>query len=149
MMTWTKKWSGEISNKGLLSFFANGIAASNIQDLPGGLPIFMFHPIMAHVPSSRKDRCQQVKAMFGNTKLDEEVIKYYADSDFFLPKTLSDLEEQIYTCIKALELFTKREGIAVEGFLHGLEMIQKGRKPFKNFLATGPLFAVKFAYLLN
>jgi hypothetical protein len=69
----------------------------------------MFHPILTcHVPSSRKDRCQQVKAMFGNTELDKEVIKYYTESSFFLPKTLSDLEEQIYTCIKALELFTKK-----------------------------------------
>jgi hypothetical protein len=128
MMTRTKKWSGEISDKGLLALFANGFVASDIQKSPGGFAIFIFCPIMVHIPGSRKDRCQQVKATFGNTKLDEEAIKYYAENNLFLPKTLSDLEEQIYTCIKALELFTEREGIAVEGFLHGLGIIQKGQR---------------------
>jgi hypothetical protein len=149
MATTTKKWSGEISDKGLLSFFANGFAATDIQESPGGFTIFMFRPITAHVPSNRKDRRQQVKSMFGNTELDEEAVKYYAESDFFLPETLADLEEQIYTCIKTLELFTEREGIAVEGFLHGMKMIQKDRRLFKNFLSVDPLFAVKFAYLLD
>jgi hypothetical protein len=37
----------------------------------------------------------------------------------------------------------------VEGFLHGLEMIQRGQRLFKNFLATDLLFTVKFAYLLH
>jgi hypothetical protein len=87
--------------------------------------------------------------MFGHAELDEEAIKYYAESNFFLPETLSDLEEQIYTCVNALELLTKREGIAAEGYLHGLDMIQKGRRLFKNFLSADPLFAVKFAYLLD
>jgi hypothetical protein len=149
MMTWTKKWSGEISNKGLLSFFKNGFAASDIQELPGGFTIFMFRPITAHEPANRKDRCQQVKAMFGSIELDKEAIKYYAESNLFLWETLLDLEGQIYTCIKTLELFTEREGITVEGFLHGLEMIQRGQRLFKNFLAADPLLAVKFAYLLD
>jgi hypothetical protein len=149
MMTRTKKWSGKISGKGLLSFFANGFAATDIQESPGGFTIFMFRPITAHVSGNRKDRCQQVKAMVGHAELDEEAIKYYAESDFFLPKTLSDLEEQIYTCIKALELLTEREGIAAEGYLHGLDMIQNGRRLSKNFLSADPLFAVKFAYLLD
>jgi hypothetical protein len=149
MMTRTKKWSGEISDKGLLSFFANGFAANDIQESPGGFTIFMFRPITANVSGNRKDRRQQVKAMFGHAELDEEAIKYYAESDVFLPETLSDLEEQIYTCVKALELLTEREGIAADGYLHGLNMIQKGRRLFKNFLSEDPLFAVKFAYLLD
>jgi hypothetical protein len=92
MMLRTKKWSGEFSDKGLLSFFANGFAANGIQESPGGFTIFMFRPITANVSGNRKDRRQPVKEMFGHAKLDEEVIKYYAESDFFLPETLSDLE---------------------------------------------------------
>ena len=149
MRTKTKKWAGEISDKGFLAFLANGFAAPDVQKSPGGFTIFMFRPITAHMPSNRTDRRQQVKAMFGTAELDDDAIKYYAKSDFFLPETLSDLEEQIYTCIKALELFTGRESIAVTGFLHGLEMIQKDRRLFKNFLASDNLFAIKFAYLLD
>jgi hypothetical protein len=149
MQTQTKRWSGEISDKRLLASFPSGYAASDIQESPGGFTIFMFRPITARVPSNRKDRRQQVKVMFGNAELDKEAIKYYAESDFFLPEMLADLKEQIYTCIKALELFTMREGIAVEGFIHGMKMVQRDRRLFKNFLATDPFFAVKFAYLLN
>jgi hypothetical protein len=87
--------------------------------------------------------------MFGHTELDDDAIKYYAESDFFLPQTLPDLEEQICTCIQALELFTSRKGIAVEGYLYGMSLIARGRRIFKHFLAEDPLFAVKFAYLLD
>jgi hypothetical protein len=45
MFTRTKRWSGEISDKGLLNFFANGFAANGIQESPGGFTIFMFRPI--------------------------------------------------------------------------------------------------------
>jgi hypothetical protein len=149
MFTRTKRWSGEISDKGLLNFFANGFAANDIQESPGGFTIFMFRPITAKVPKDRKDRRQQVRAMFGSTELDEEAVKYYAENDFFLPESLADLEEQIHTCIKTLELFTEQDGIAVEAFTHGFEMIQRDRRIFKNLLQADPQFAVKFAYLLD
>jgi hypothetical protein len=109
----------------------------------------MLCPITAHLLGNRKDRRQQVKVMFGHAELDEEAIKYYAKSNFFLPKTLSGLEEQIYTCVKVLKLLTEREEIAAEGYLHTLNMIQKERRLFKKFLSSHPLFAIKFAYLLD
>jgi hypothetical protein len=149
MMTPAKKWSGEISDKCLLSLLANGFAMTDIQEPPGGFTIFMFRPITARISGNRKDRRQQVKLMFGHAELDEEPIEYYTERGFFLPKTLSKLEEQIYTCGKALKLLTEREGIAAEGYLHGLDMIQKGWRLFKNFISSDPLFAVKFAYLLD
>jgi hypothetical protein len=149
MQTKTKKWAGEISEKGLIAFLGTGYGAADIQVSPGGFTIFMFRPISAYSHTSRTDRRQQVKAMFGNTELDDEAIKYYAESDFFLPKTLPDLEEQIFTCIQTLELFTSPKGIAVEGYLYGMALIARGRRAFKHFLAEDPLFAVKFAYLLD
>jgi hypothetical protein len=147
--TTTKSWAGEFCDKGLIAFLGTGYAAADIQASPGGFTIFMFRPISAFVGTSRTDRRLQVKSMFGSTELDDEAIKYYAESDFFLPQSLADLEEQIYTCIKALELFTSRQGIAVEGYVHGMEMIRKGRRVFKHLLKDDPLFAVKFAYLLD
>jgi hypothetical protein len=149
VQTTTKKWAGEFSDKGLVAFLGTGYAAANIQASPGGFTIFMFRPITAYLHSSRTDRRLQVKAMFGNTELDDDAVKYYAESDFFLPQTLADLEEQMHTCIKALELFTSRRGIAAEGYIHGLDMINRGRRVFKHFLSDDPLFAVKFAYLLD
>jgi hypothetical protein len=53
------------------------------------------------------------------------------------------------TCIRCLELFTDRKGIATAGFEYGLQILQKDRRLFKNFLGRDPLFGVKFAYLLD
>jgi hypothetical protein len=66
-----------------------------------------------------------------------------------LSDSISDLEEQIYTCIRCLELFTDRKGIATAGFEYGLHILQIDRRLFKNFLGRDPLFGVKFAYLLD
>jgi hypothetical protein len=87
--------------------------------------------------------------MFGNTESDDNAVKCYAESNFLLPQTLADLEEQTHTCIKALELFTSHKGVAAEGYIHGLDMINRGGGAFKHFLSDDPLFAVKFAYLLD
>jgi hypothetical protein len=51
--------------------------------------------------------------------------------------------------MKTLKLFTERDGVAVEAFTHGLEMIQRDRRIFKNLLQADAQFAVKFAHLLD
>jgi hypothetical protein len=106
-----KRWSCLVSEKGLLGFFANGFAANEIQESPGGFTIFMFKPITATHTKDQKGRQQQVRSMFGSTELDEDAIEYYAENDFYPAETLEGLEEQIYTCIKCLEKFTERHGI--------------------------------------
>jgi hypothetical protein len=147
--TQTKRWSGLVSKKGLLGFFANGFAANEIQESPGGFTIFMFRPITATHTKDKKGRQQQVRSMFGSTELDNEAVKYYAKNDFYLAETLEGLEEQIYTCIKCLEKFTERQGIATEGFEHGLRMLQDKKRIFHHLLSMDRLFPVKFAYLLD
>jgi hypothetical protein len=118
--TQTKRWSGLVSEKGLLGFFANGFAAHEIQESPGGFTIFMFKPVTARHTKDKKGRQQQARSMFGSTELDNGAIKYYAENNFYLAETLEGLEEQIYTCIRCLEKFTARNGITTEGFEHGL-----------------------------
>jgi hypothetical protein len=147
--TQTKRWSGLVSEKGLLGFFANRFTANKIQESPGGFTIFMFKPITATHTKDKKGRQQQVSSMFGSTELDDDAIKYYAENNFYLAETLEGLEEQIYTCIKCLEKFTKRNGIATEGFEHGLKMLQDQKRIFHHLLSMDRLFTVKFTYLLD
>jgi hypothetical protein len=87
--------------------------------------------------------------MFGKTELDDDVVKYYSTNDFFLAGSVANLEKQIYICIQCLKLFTDRRGIATTGFKYGLQILQRDRGLFKNFLVRDPLFGVKFAYLLD
>jgi hypothetical protein len=83
----------------------------------------MFRPVSVHRPKSQKAIHGQVRAMFGKTELDDNAVKYYSTNDFFLAGSVANLEEQIYTCIRCLELFTDRRGIATTGFEYGLQIV--------------------------
>jgi hypothetical protein len=100
--TETKQWSSLVSKKGLLGFFANGFAANEIQESPGGFTIFMFKPITATHTKDNKGRQQQVRSMFGSTKLHEDAIKYYAKNDFYLAETLKDSRDKFTHASNAL-----------------------------------------------
>jgi hypothetical protein len=149
MKTIWKRWSGKISEKGILSFLANGYAADDISDAPGGFSIFMFSPLGAHKSSDQKSRILQVRSMFGSAELDEDSTKYFAKNDFCLADNLPGLEEQICTCIKLLEKLTCKDGIASEGYRLGFKMLGQYKKEFLDLTRMDPLFPVKFAYLLD
>jgi hypothetical protein len=88
--------------------------------------------------------------MFGSTELDEESIKCFTKKDFYLADSLAGLEEQIHTCIKCLEMLTRRDGIAAsEGCVCGFNMLSKHKREFLALLRMDPLFPVKFACLLD
>jgi hypothetical protein len=112
----SKRWTRKISKKGILSFLASGHAAAAIVKAPGSFAIFMFSPLNADTKNTdQKSRVLQVKAMFRKAEFYEELTKHFAKNDFFLAESLTDLEEQLCTCIKCLEKLTNRFGIASEG----------------------------------
>jgi hypothetical protein len=148
MKTISKRWSGKISEKGMLSFLANGYAADDISEAPGGFSIFMFSPLGMNSSSDPKSRILQARSMLG-AELDEDSVKYLAKNDFYLADNLSGLEEQICTCIKLLEKLTWKDGIASEGCRHGFEMLGRCKKEFLGLTQMNPLFPVKFAHLLD
>ena len=149
MKSISKRWTGKISDKGILSFLSNGYAADNISKAPGGFSIFMFSPLDSNHSSDQKSRILQVKSMFGSSELDEDSIKYFAKNDFYLAGNLSGLEEQIFTCIRLLETLTCKSGIASEGYWHGFNMLSRHKREFLGLTSMDPLFPVKFAYLLD
>jgi hypothetical protein len=61
--------------------------------------------------------------MFGKLELDNEAVRYYSTNNFFLANSVAYLEEQIYTCIRCLELFTGRSGIPTVGFEYRLQVL--------------------------
>ena len=81
--------------------------------------------------------------MFGSTELNEESIKYFAKRDLYLADSLAGLEEQIYTCIRCLEMLTRRGGIASEGYVYGFDMLSKHKREFLALLRMDSLFPVK------
>jgi hypothetical protein len=86
--------------------------------------------------------------MFGDTKLDDDAVKYFAKQDFFLADTMADLEEQLRTTLDFLILLTRKGSIAVEGYEYGLEFINDNRQVFQLAIATRSSFCAKFAFVL-
>jgi hypothetical protein len=145
----SKGWTGKISEKGILSFLANGHAADDMSEAPGGFSVFMFNSLDSNHSSDQKSRILQAKSMFGSSELDEDSIKHFAKNDFCLAGNLSGLEEQICTCMKLLEMLTCRAGIASEGHWHGLNMLSKHKREFLGLTSLDLLFPVNFACLLD
>jgi hypothetical protein len=48
----------------------------------------MFKPLTAPHTKDKKGRQQQVRSTFGSIELDKDAIKYYAENNFSLAKTL-------------------------------------------------------------
>jgi hypothetical protein len=144
-----RKWPGQVSTKQLAMFLAKGYAAPDIHFCPGGFTTFMFRPKSAAFHRNPEEERNAIRAMFGDTKLDDEAVKYFAKQDFFLADTLADLEEQLRTTLDFLILLTREGSIALEGYEYGLKFINENRQVFQVAIATRSSFCVKFAFVLD
>jgi hypothetical protein len=84
--------------------------------------------------------------MFGENKLDNESVKYFAKQDFFLASNLPELEEQLRTILDFLILLTRNNSIAVEGYKFGLKFIDMNHQSFLLAIHQRQTFCVEFAY---
>ena len=145
----TADWTGAVSEKGMVKFLSTGYTAPDIDDRPGGFTIFMFRPLSHRRTRSEKESQSDIRSMFGDGKLSDEMVKYFAKDDFFLPSNLYELQDMLKTCIDGLELLTCRRGIASDGYRYGLEILESNWRTLLNWLGHDKLFPVKFAYLLD
>jgi hypothetical protein len=87
--------------------------------------------------------------MFGDGKLNDDTIKYFAKHEFYLADSVESLEIQLDTCVEFLDLMTVHKGIASEGFARGLRYLKTYRSAFQNMQAADHLFVVRVAYFLD
>ena len=73
-----------ISTNQLVKFFRPGFIAGNIDDSPGGFfTLFMFRPTSHTANGTVKEEQNAIRSQLGNSKLDEAMIRFYAENDFF------------------------------------------------------------------
>jgi hypothetical protein len=105
---------------------AKGYAAPDIHHWLGGFTTSMFRPKSAATyHRSPEEERNSIMAMFGDSKLDNKAVKYFAKQDFFLANNLADLEEQLRTTLDFLTLLTRKGSIAVEGYKYSLQFLAK------------------------
>lgn len=144
-----RRWPGQVSTKQLAMFLAKGYAAPDINYIPGGFTAFMFRPKSAAFIRNPEEERNAIRAMFGDNKLDDESVKYFAKQDFFLASNLPELEEQLRTTLDFLTLLTRSNSIATEGYEFGLRFIDMNRQSFLLAIQQRPTFCVEFAYHLD
>ena len=145
----TRSWRGSVSSRGLAQFLSTGYAATDVNVQPGGFTIFMFRPKTGSNSTSRATVEQNIRSMFGDGKLNDDTIRYFAKHEFYLADTVENLEIQLDTCIEFLDLMTVNRGIASEGFTRGLRYLRSYRSAFQNMQAADHLFVVRVAYFLD
>lgn len=145
----TVDWPGFISEKQVVKFFRTGYLATDIDTCPGGFTLFMFRPTDHPVARSSKEGQNLLRSMFGESKLDDETIKFFAESEFFIASKLAELEDQIVMGIKTMDLFTRPKSIGSDALRYGLKLLQDNRPMFARFFKEDPLFGARYAQLLD
>jgi hypothetical protein len=144
---WSRKWPGLVSKQGVVQFLSSGYASKH---LPGGFTVFMFAPLKHRKPTDKKDRVRNIKGTFGKEgSLDDEAVDFYATLDYFVPTSLSDAETQLEMAVHLLEALTHRQGIAIDGYLRGLDIIAKHRLQMYEELAKDKMFMARFLHFLD
>jgi hypothetical protein len=144
-----RRWPGQVSHRQLAAFLSGGYAATDVTKSPGGFTLFMFRPKSARFARSPEEERNAIRSMFGETKLDDESVRFYSKKDFFLAGSLPELEEQLRTAIEFLSLLTCERGIAVAGYNFGLRFLLENRPVFLEVIERRPIFCTEYAYMLD
>ncbi len=96
----TREWKGVVSEKGLTQFFTTGYAALDVSIQPGGFTIFMFKPRIAGIQATSSVTLQQgIRSLLGDTKINEDTVRYFARHEYYLADSLESLEIQLERCV--------------------------------------------------
>ena len=110
----------------------------------------MFSPLKHRKANDKRDRIRNIKGTFGKEGvLDDEAIDFYATLDYFVPTSVSDAETQLEMAVLLLESLTHRQGIAIDGYNRGLDIIGKHRLQMYEEMAKDKMFMTRFLHFLD
>jgi hypothetical protein len=144
-----RNWPGRVSQKQFTKFLRTGYVATDIDECPGGFTLLMFRPLKFPVAKSVKAEQDSIRKMLGETKVDNETIKFYAENEFFIAMEVSHLEDQLTMGLQMLALLTGSDSIALDGYKYGLKTLHDNYRMFERFFHEDPLFGARFAHLLD
>lgn len=144
-----KRWDGSITGNGLIQFLSTGYINKNLDDKPGGFTFFMFRPSYVEGGHNPKLMEQSIRESFGDNKLSDDTIKYYAKMNFFLPATYEDFIVQLETAFKFLELFTRRKGIASEGYRKAFRVMSEDKRRYRPLFTVDPTMGIRIGRYLD
>ena len=84
--------------------------------------------------------------MFGEDKLDEDTVLYYAQRELHLPSTYEQVLVQLGTTLQLLKLFTRERGIASEYHREGFHLWESNPHLFQGAMEQRPTYGVEFLF---
>jgi hypothetical protein len=87
--------------------------------------------------------------MFGDGKLNDDTIRYFAKHEFYLADPIKSLEIQLDTYVELLDLMTVHQGISSKRFARRLQYLRSYRSTFQSMQVADHLFVIRVAYFLN
>jgi hypothetical protein len=143
------EWPGLVSQKQMTKFLRSGFIAPDLDEAPGGFTLFMFRPTDFPPARSSKEEFNAMKALLGETKLDNDSIRFYAENEFFIAQSVGQLEDQLTMAAMTLQLFTRDYSIGLEGYEYLLRNIRRHRGKFERMFKADPLFGAKVGYRID
>jgi hypothetical protein len=116
-------WKGAITQSGLIQFLSSGYLCKMLNDTPGGFTFFMFRSFHVEGSPDPKMLEQSTRETFGDAKLNDDTIRFYAKMNFYLPSSYEDFTIQLKTCYKMLELFTHKHAVASKGYIRAFQIM--------------------------
>ena len=131
------------------NFFGTGYINSNQDKSPGGLTLVMFGPRGYLVAQSKHATQEAIKSQFGNAKLDNNSVEFYAKNEYIITTNTNNLEDQFHTAIDALDLLTGQPSITSNLHQHVYKLIQCNHCTFDDYFRHNLLFGAKISYLVD
>jgi hypothetical protein len=144
-----RRGEGIITENGLIQFLNGGYLCKTVDEKLGGFTFFMFRPV--HIQGAYNPRLveQSIRETFGDAKLSNKIVKFYAKGNYFLPTTFPDFMIQLETCYRTLELFTARRGIASTGYRLAFWLIQEQAVRYRPLFLSDPTLGIKIGRFLD
>jgi hypothetical protein len=144
-----RRGEGSVTDNGLIQFLSGGYLCKTMDERPGGFTFFMFRP--THISGGHNPRLleQSIRETFGDAKLSEETVKFYAKGNYFLPSSFPDFMIQLEACFRTLELFTARRGIASKGYRLAHRLIQEQSVRYRPLFVADPTLGIKIGRFLD
>jgi hypothetical protein len=110
----------------------------------------MFSPLKHKRPSDKRDRKRNIKGTFGKDgALDDEAVEFYATLDYHMPESIHDAETHLEMAVLLLETLTGKRSITTDGYMRGLEIIEKNRASLHEEMSKDRRFMSRFLHFLD
>jgi hypothetical protein len=127
-----------VTDNGLVQFLTQGYICKTMDKRPGGFTLFMFCPIYVEGAHNPRLVEQSIRETFGDAKLSEDIVKFYAKMNFYIPATFADFMVQLETCYRTLELFTCRKGITSKGYRPAYKIMSEDTRRYPPYSLLTP-----------